>query len=96
MRRPLHFWMPEPDQFPSGGNVYNANIEKALVELGHPVTQAADWVEHRPQDGLLIVDTLMLGQPALATAPDEVPILRLRGFLPDLSKLRVRRVPNRF
>ncbi|MEL6637402.1 MAG: glycosyltransferase [Bacteroidota bacterium] len=91
MRRPLHFWMPEPDQFPSGGNVYNANIVKALVELGHPVTQAADWVEHRPQDGLLIVDTLMLGQPALATAPAPKILLvhHLRSLEMTPSKDRV-------
>ena len=62
--RPLHFLIPDPRTFPSGGNIYNAQLIKALQAKAENVKESHDPQELSLDDPqtLLFVDTLFLGK----------------------------------
>ncbi len=58
----LHFLIPDPQSFRSGGNHYNERLLSAMKALGIPFTTTHQSRE-LPGQGLVLVDTLLWGQP---------------------------------
>lgn len=60
---PLHFFIPDPQAFPSGGNIYNAQLIAALKAQGLKLGQSfAAPLPNLPAETFLFVDTLFLSQ----------------------------------
>lgn len=60
----LYFWIPNPADFYSGGNLYNAKLMEALIENGQVVKrldeEALKAMAPTLDEGVLFVDTLYL------------------------------------
>ncbi|MEM6320748.1 MAG: glycosyltransferase family 4 protein [Bacteroidota bacterium] len=65
MKVPVYFVIPDPNSFPSGGNIYNQNFLFALRKLGATVHALTwDFFKKNPylSDAVYIFDTLYLPQ----------------------------------
>lgn len=86
MMRKVHFLIPDPEAFPSGGNVFNARLIQALKTRGVPVTHEdfKPIASAEDENTLYILDSIYFSEQQSSVLPIPHPCI---GLIHHLSSL---------